>query len=735
MPISSSTELDELVWNRATDQFGDINSDRTTAGYIAEDILVKTINGVTYVVGTFQNGDIQLHKYTDDDGDGTYSFTKLGHYQGGSGAGDGYATTGGNPYTSPTLEQVGDTLIITADTEQDHTAGFTFDLNIVPASYDANTQGIEFHQEFISNQSTGNGSTNEELQSFDVGGKTYYLHIGTNGDMRAFTVEYDEATDQLTYVENQDVDSAQFSGDKPFLGSRLARSDTLDGNDTNILATGILDTDFIQKDDGTILSYSTGVYGLHVAKWEVDPDTGLMTAAQVVYTDGTTTKDLHDAGYTGVADYPAESPFTPGAISLADVAENGPWGSSNVNWLQEIAQVAQGPDAPDGSFDVIDLQYLRNVETFQIGSQQYLFVNTWSGSENGSAVFSVNSDTGLPDQLLGFVEVDTGTLDGDDAGGISVQNFTDIVVSVVTATGEHVITVGAGNGYMQFKFDPSATPSAANGAGVLTYIGNDTYANQNNGFLPDTSPNGSAMTTGGAISQFEILPDGQVIGNDGSGYWISDAGLSPICFASGTLILTDRGEVPVQDLKQGDLVQTKANGLKPIQWIGQNTYRFGPKSCSAQLRPIRISAGALGEGLPRTDLYISPQHRVLVKSKIAQRMCGFDEVLVAVKQLLNIEGIDVVEDCDEVTYVHFLFDQHEVVYSNGAETESLFTGPEALKSVAPCARKEILALFPELAELDYQSVSSRFAPSGRMARQLAHRHAKNNRPLYTELLR
>ncbi|HRM75197.1 MAG TPA: Hint domain-containing protein, partial [Paracoccus sp. (in: a-proteobacteria)] len=101
--------------------------------------------------------------------------------------------------------------------------------------------------------------------------------------------------------------------------------------------------------------------------------------------------------------------------------------------------------------------------------------------------------------------------------------------------------------------------------------------------------------------------------------------------------------------------------------------------------------------------------------------------LVAAKQLLLIEGIDQVTEFDEVEYFHFLFDQHEIVFSNGAETESLFTGPEALKSVSAEQRGEILSLFPELNDLDYVAEPARMLLSGRLGRKLSQRLAQNGR--------
>ncbi|WP_156127436.1 Hint domain-containing protein [Paracoccus sanguinis] len=198
-----------------------------------------------------------------------------------------------------------------------------------------------------------------------------------------------------------------------------------------------------------------------------------------------------------------------------------------------------------------------------------------------------------------------------------------------------------------------------------------------------------------------------------------------ICFAAGTLVRTPTGEVAVETLKVGDLVMTRDNGAQPVRWIDSTRRALRRGS---RLAPVRIRAGALGDNLPESDLLVSPQHRMLVRSAIAQRMFGTDEVLVAAKQLLQIDGIDIADDLDEVVYVHFIFDRHEIVYANGAESESLYTGPEALKTLSPQAREEILALFPDLAE-DALPEPARVLASGRLGRKLAVRHAQNDKPL------
>ena len=201
-----------------------------------------------------------------------------------------------------------------------------------------------------------------------------------------------------------------------------------------------------------------------------------------------------------------------------------------------------------------------------------------------------------------------------------------------------------------------------------------------------------------------------------------------VCFGADAMIATADGPVPAGALKVADMVLTRDNGYQPIRWVGQRTLDAATLAANAQLRPIRIRTGALGQGLPTSDLIVSPQHRILVRSKIAERMFGHCEVLVAAKQLMVTEGIDIADDLESVTYVHFLFDAHQIVLSNGAETESLYTGAEALKSVPREAQEEILAVFPELAEGNARP-AVREMLSGRMGRKLAQRHAQNGKKL------
>lgn len=197
------------------------------------------------------------------------------------------------------------------------------------------------------------------------------------------------------------------------------------------------------------------------------------------------------------------------------------------------------------------------------------------------------------------------------------------------------------------------------------------------------------------------------------------------CFAAGTLIATKQGLKNIARLCVGDKVCTMDHGFQPIRWIGARRVR-----ALGAFAPIKIAAGALGQGLPVRDLRVSPQHRILVRSKIAQRIFGCSEVLLAAKKMLKIPGVSVAEDGGYVTYWHFLFDRHEIVFSEGAATESFYTGPEALNALDDAGRAEIFALFPELAQSSGLCRPARPIAQGKQQKQLMARHQKNGRLVY-----
>ena len=130
------------------------------------------------------------------------------------------------------------------------------------------------------------------------------------------------------------------------------------------------------------------------------------------------------------------------------------------------------------------------------------------------------------------------------------------------------------------------------------------------------------------------------------------------CYCPGTLILTSRGEMPVEILAIGDTVVTASGEHRPVKWIGRRSYSGRFLANNPNVQPIRFRAGSLEGGLPRRDLLVSPEHAMFL-----------DELLIPARCLLN--GSTIVRDrVERVDYYHVELDSHDVLLAEGAPSES-----------------------------------------------------------------
>jgi hypothetical protein len=168
------------------------------------------------------------------------------------------------------------------------------------------------------------------------------------------------------------------------------------------------------------------------------------------------------------------------------------------------------------------------------------------------------------------------------------------------------------------------------------------------------------------------------------------------CFTPGTAIATPRGEILVEDLIVGDKIITRDNGIQEIRWIGAKRMDARVFANNPHLQPVLVQKGSLGFGLPERDMLVSPNHRMLVNNDRVALYFEENEVLVAAKHLVNpTEGVQPIHSMG-TTYIHFMFDRHEVVLANGAWTESFQPGDYSLNGIGNAQRTEIFELFPEL---------------------------------------
>lgn len=394
-------------------------------------------------------------------------------------------------------------------------------------------------------------------------------------------------------------------------------------------------------------------------------------------------------------------------------------------------------------------------DTLNLGNGGYVFANVDSGTGNDS----INIGTGahLESSLLtgdgsdtvniGAGSVVKGSVDlgsGDDF--VSLGNNTTVNTQVLGGSGNDLIVVGTNVDINHL--DSGEGLDTLSGGFLTTHSGwawmqGGTHSGGMDRLLIDWNAAGItqqqlATTLSGAGWTHVPDPSG------GPGHWTGgqpftlngiyyseweDVGYGPICFAGGTLIETPDGPVAVEDLAVGDLVLTHDHGPQPIRWRGVRRYTAEQIAETPSLRPITLRKGSLGGDMPLRDLTVSPQHRVLVRSGVARRMFGSDEVLVAAKHLTTLAGIDEGDVAGFVDYHHIMFDRHEIVTSNGALTESLYTGSEALKSVGPAAREEIFRIFPALRTGDVMTPAARPIAPARRARTLTERHIRNNWPV------
>lgn len=255
---------------------------------------------------------------------------------------------------------------------------------------------------------------------------------------------------------------------------------------------------------------------------------------------------------------------------------------------------------------------------------------------------------------------------------------------------------------------------------------------------PDTATVTIASQTNSTVGVF--IDEEQSSGNETRhttevvGIVAFEDGLIP-CLTVGTLIRTPTGDRPIETLSAGDRITSFACGTSEGKGVTRLLRvfrrRIGPGTLASnpKLLPVRIQEGALGLGLPSRDLLVSRQHRMLVSSRIAARMFGTTDVLIPAIRFTELPGVYVDDSVDDVEYFHLLFDRHEVIFAEDAPTESLFTGPQALKALTAEARHEILTLFPELNN-DAHTPNPVFPiPNARLQKQLIARHVLNSRSL------
>ena len=266
---------------------------------------------------------------------------------------------------------------------------------------------------------------------------------------------------------------------------------------------------------------------------------------------------------------------------------------------------------------------------------------------------------------------------GNEADGNNLQTPNLTGTDLTTSNG--AIIIDGDNDYMEFTAD---------------------------GGLPDPATQQELIDAISNISDWTVANGGGNNNPNGTGFDLTFPKV--VCFTKGTMITTPLGNVKIEDLRIGDLVITKDNGLQAIRWIGHKKITGARLYAYPHLRPILIRKNALGIGYPNKDLYVSPQHRMFMNNPRSRLITGHFEVLAAAKDLMNGSSITQISQDDEVEYIHMLFDRHELITANGALSESFYPGGFSINTMENKARAELFEIFPELS-----TSPNAFGPSAR----------------------
>lgn len=146
------------------------------------------------------------------------------------------------------------------------------------------------------------------------------------------------------------------------------------------------------------------------------------------------------------------------------------------------------------------------------------------------------------------------------------------------------------------------------------------------------------------------------------------AGLTGL--VEGTRIAAPGGSRRVEELVPGDLVRTVDDDVQEVIWVGSHRLDAQALRAAPRLRPLRIRAGAFGDGVPGRDVLVAPSQRIVIATPAVQSLFNAGEVFVPAAELVVQGRASVDHHLAEVTYVHILLERHGVLMAAGLPTES-----------------------------------------------------------------
>ncbi|WP_170325718.1 Hint domain-containing protein [Ruegeria arenilitoris] len=252
-------------------------------------------------------------------------------------------------------------------------------------------------------------------------------------------------------------------------------------------------------------------------------------------------------------------------------------------------------------------------------------------------------------------------------GNLVVQNTTEPAI-----VDGNMISFDGGFTFQSYEYLGQGTRESSGESGEFIEVNGQIYAWDTN------DPTGPMSTGNWKITEGDLNPD------------------NPPCFVAGTLIETETGSRLVEELTVGDKVCVSNGQTLPIIWIGKRTLSAQILHIQPKFRPVLIKRDALGKAQPDRDLYVSPQHRIVIEGWRAELLFGEPMVFSAAIHLVNDDTIRQVKADEPVTYFHIACERHTILTSHGLRSESLYLGDRVLNSFGREDVDELREIFPEL---------------------------------------
>ena len=175
-------------------------------------------------------------------------------------------------------------------------------------------------------------------------------------------------------------------------------------------------------------------------------------------------------------------------------------------------------------------------------------------------------------------------------------------------------------------------------------------------------------------------------------------------------VRTPCGARRIENVRPGDLIVTRDNGLQPVRVVWSRTVSATDIAADPSLAPIRLKPRAIGPMMPQQDLYVAAQHRVLVPGYRLADIPDTRSCLIAARDIAEASDEAFVDKgVSDMTFYNLVFEDHHAFTANGLPVESYLPSHASVRELDEDVSRDIAALFAREAESEPGYPAPRYA--------------------------